>query len=704
MPPGRVLLALLFAFAASPAFGWVLVLELASGRPDQAQLFFDLGGGFSHRNSVWAAYDGHDEFEELRFAIPHQPVYGLRLDPGNGRAAYRLRDARLLDPQGDVVVQLQPRDFQPVQQLSVGSISVEEIALVPDGGPDPFVTIDGPWLERTRGAMARDRVSRASLTIGAAALLLLMAVVGGIAVREFVRWDGIGRDRLGLAVAGGVLGAMLFAGLRLSQLHEGVSWAPYLDQWDAEVLGLMLPLQTDTLTWSTMVAAHNEHRIVLTRVLSIAVALINGEWDNRVFAVIGVMLSAAAVAGVVAVTLHAFGGRGGAIVASLTLLPAAWSCDWENLFSGFQTQFHFLTLFSLLALGLLVARRGGAWTMTAGLVAVGLAVLSLGSGAITAVAALVVLVARRWAGVGRGGGDGVVLVVLVALVGAAWAMRVDFSAHAQLRPATLVAAVWAFFEYGGWPLPGGWVGFGCLWLPWAWLAVQVVTRQRRPSGFVLLVIGFGVWLLLQALALAWQRAGLLPQVSSRYTGILLWSGWVNAAAGLIILQGRPAARRWMVLGAAWVTLWVGSGFYQSYALYEPHRKQFVAQMRSQEVALREFMATDDEQRWATVPAAAIPYRYLPRLIRDLREPALQQVLPAPLRRDLARAQGPAAIAAVTPGPLTLGARALINAGRWIALAGAVGLLIFGWRQRRRGAEPKTPNSQRQITKAAGAAK
>src|SRR5205085_247853 len=132
------------------------------------------------------------------------------------------------------------------------------------------------------------------------------------------------------------------------------------------------------------------------------------------------------------------------------------------------------------------------------------------------------------------------IVLSLATTVIAWRTRAVFPALDYLHardPAQWFSALWM---YGSWPLRAvPWL-LVVLWLPWIVLSGRVIYRRAASPGEVFL-FATGIWLLLQIAALAWGRAGFFPDMSSRYTGLLLWSSIV-AVASLAALASAPALR------------------------------------------------------------------------------------------------------------------------------------------------------------------
>ncbi len=479
--------------------------------------------------------------------------------------------------------------------------------------------------------------------------------------------------------------ALLVLGLRLHVADGQVSFLPYLDQWEAEVAGLLGPMAHGTLGWRDFFAPNNEHRVVLTRLLSWLTVLANGEWDNRVMVVLGFLFQAGAIAGVAALALRTLGAIRGGLVALAALWPALLVCDWENVVSGFQSQFHIMILGSLAAFALLPrawSHRGWRWAVWA----LALALLgSMASGLFAAAAlAAATLIFWGWlihlpgeppydrgkspqprtgsaarstpgsstrSAIGFAAGC-----VAIAAFGAL--TRPTFTLLDSLHAHRLSEFISALFAYGAWPLPPNGIALVRLWLPWGLLTARLVRRtpafNLSPAAPVDALAPFapfawclGLWVLLQVATLAWARAGLLPLVSSRYTEVLAWGAVANAACLMVILPSAGSNRRVLLAQIALVALWFGAaGGYEAWrsaAIYRPFFVSFRGQTLRQEQRLETFIRTDDRRSLETLQIPDVPY-FAARIIPLMRDPGIAVLLPAPLRRARAERVGSMALA------------------------------------------------------------
>lgn len=488
---------------------------------------------------------------------------------------------------------------------------------------------------------------------------------------------------------------LLTFGCRLWIAEGHVSWSPYADQWTAEITGMIGPLVHGTLGWRELFAGNNEHRVVLTRALSLAVVLANGAWDNRALVVANYALESLTVAWVCAVAWSVLGWARGSYVCAAALLPMFLVCDWEALVSSNQAQFVFMATGSVVALSLAQGyslRTLGSW----GALAVALLTLgSMASGFLTAaaLAATGALVAfaegRRLRSVA---GFGAACAGIAAL---GWLTRVRFTALHFLYARDPADWLRAFLSYAAWPLAPGVLGFLALWLPWFVLLYRTL-RHRRVQPLAPFALGLGLWDLLQSCALAWTRSGFSGLVSSRYTEFLAWGTVANAVAMVLIFSGahRGGGRRAASLAAmaVWLALVGGSEAWRSAAVYRPYFDSFRAETLEHERTLGTFMRTGDASVVESLSFPRIPMYSGELIVSILRDPQVVALLPGPLRRDQVRDREPQLLAAVQDGPLSLAAVRAEECGPGIAAA-AVAVIAAALLLARR-AEPGAGTAER----------
>jgi len=413
---------------------------------------------------------------------------------------------------------------------------------------------------------------------------------------------------------------------------------PETDQWDAEGLVIFFPVSIGQFHFSGFYWPHNEHRVALTRLLAYALTYSNGQWDQRLEAVVNALIAGGialfwwlAVARRLgrAWQVAAFG-----LIAAFYALPVAW----ENILSGFASSQFLLIGLALMALkSVPFARQGGAWWWLGGVSVL----LSLGSMASGFFVAVIILGLMLWQA-GRGyrtfgsilGGAALCIVAIATGV----LSRNEVPSTAVLKAHTAGDFVLTAAKALGWPaydLTGAWAAL-VLFLPWASVTWRTLTapkdEPRQPANEFL--VGAGAWVGLQVLAMAYARGGGGPSPASRYIETLVVGVLVNFGCLASIVAERrfwqPFKSGWMLVGL-WGGLVVagigvaGSGSYRDQV--PPVRLYH----RSCEQNVRDYLATHDEDY---LQHGLIPYPDEKWLKHDLDLKGIAELLPVSVRVPL----------------------------------------------------------------------
>jgi len=431
-----------------------------------------------------------------------------------------------------------------------------------------------------------------------------------------------------LAVAGclaGVLGAKILLIARLGIL------TPYWDQWDAEAAGLYLPWLSGTLTPAHWFAFHNEHRIVLTRVSALALLWLNGTWDPIVQMLFNAAVHLAAVGLLVVLLGRLLDLARFLFFAAFALLFFAVPFGWDNTLGGFQVQFYYLILLSVLSLHL--SCHAPAWTVRWGLGTL-LAVIgyfAMASGALIlpaaiALASVQVAVGRRMgvrelAGIGLHAG-----IALVLLRDA-----LSFSPHAG---ASLGAAINSFMISASWPVAAAsWpaplrvIPAALINAPALILFMRLLRERARIDDRRWFALALAAWLALQLCALSYGRPGGTPE--SRYNDIFIVGIVLNAAAWLHLLRAQaPAQRRLILVASVWLfAAMLGAGQKAANNVVDGISARVRTGMIQTE-NVTNFVSTGDFAHLADKPQLHIPFPSAERLRELLSDPKLRAILPS----------------------------------------------------------------------------
>ena len=481
----------------------------------------------------------------------------------------------------------------------------------------------------------------------------------------------------GAAKPPGVLGAgfALFAfvfGMRAWLILVWGSPVPFWDQWNAEALGLFRPWLDGTLRWSDLFAAHNEHRIALTRVADLGLLLLDGHWNIWWQLLLNAALHAATAAAL-AVFLRA--DRNAPVrTAWLLGLAVLFSVPsgWQNALWGFQSQVYFGSLLAVLALACLLTGKPlrGRWWL--GWLCALLALFAIGSGVLAAVAVLLVSAAglltpghvspagqipcttgedSRFGGTpGQWG-----LLAVLALVILGWFLRVEVPQHETLRAHSLTQFGAVFVRCLGWP----WVNSSWLWLvmqaPLVWFIAHLIRRRSPLNGGERLALGLGLLAGLHAVAVACSRgAGLVEaRPLSRYQDPLL----LGVAANLFVLlqfvplrlSGRIAALVWSGILLAGLIPLTATNLSVNLPFKRAQDDASLAQVRS-------YLSAHDATVFTRDPEFTGPHPDPAVVRRVLDDPLLRPLLPVEFSKTSSHPPG------------------LIALGPWLALVGSVLLL------------------------------
>jgi len=435
------------------------------------------------------------------------------------------------------------------------------------------------------------------------------------------------------------LAACLFA------LIVGAKWAtfdrfgspmPDWDQWDAEASELLIPwFENDQFT-AHLFHPHNEHRIILTKLQNLALTLLNGQWDSRLEAVTNAVLHAALAVAFWLLGRRITAPRWHAPLFLLAFLLFGLPVAWQNVLGGFHSQQYWLLGLSFLALAWLPLSRAGRADWWSGLAAATLVLGSMGSGLVAAATAMVIVALRCWRReislrdgaptLALGGG-----LVLFGLL-----TRGIAEHHAALKAQSLSDFVFTALHSLQWPLRHADWAAPIMWAPWTLLAWAHVRRSSTPlrrGGW--LVVGLGLWTLVQIAATAYARGVGADYPAPRYQDTLVFGAMANAIALAWLFSASSltlrARRGLQTLALLWIA-GLGFGLYQNLAqafswdLPEAKRYYLAA-----EANVRRYLVTGDI---AELDSPDISYPSIEGLTDRLDHPIVRALLPMPLRTPL----------------------------------------------------------------------
>ncbi len=418
--------------------------------------------------------------------------------------------------------------------------------------------------------------------------------------------------------------ALLIFASKLALIHTAGTDVPQLDQWDAEAHHTLVPWLENRLTTADLLYPHNEHRLVTTKLWSLAFVAANGQWSGFVTLVANAAVHTAFAVCFLLLSRRWLRGPLFLAFAFLLLLLHALPFAWENTLGAFQIQFYFLLLFSFGHLAFTLGSSGFSIRWFVGQFSALLAVFSLASGLLSSAALLCALAAEFLRTRRLTAPQLVSAALAIAFLSLGWSLRTVVPGHAPLHAQSIGEFLLATLQLFTWPAPT-WLPI--ILAPTVLFTIRVLRDRHKPVD--LLLVALLAWAALQLAALAYAR-GTQSVTSSRYLDLLV----IHVALAFIFLATLPNLRSHRAIVATWLLVAALSLAHvardQWHGIILPRRAQFAAQ----EENLRRYLATNDPQHLAGKTFPDLPYPDSNVLLQRLSSPALRSILPPSIRPAL----------------------------------------------------------------------
>lgn len=454
-------------------------------------------------------------------------------------------------------------------------------------------------------------------------------------------FDQPGRLKLLLAFA--AFAAILFS-VKLMLIYKFGNNIPFWDQWDAEAAYLYEPYFRGDLHWPELFSAHNEHRIFTTRLLALLLLQINGLWSPLLEMVVNSTLHILALCLTIGLLGKSVGKSIVPLLLAFSVIVFGIPYAYENTLAGFQAQFYFVVLFSVLSIWLIVTRPAFGKGWWGGVAIAFLAYFSFATGVFALAAAAVTLLIRFVVISHKKSREVLAAVLLLALFALGVAATPVIAGHSVLKVTSVGQFVHALTYALAWPLVGGgvspeWPSLGEVFLsilrnlPWLLLAARMLFKRTLLTHPLWFVFALGVWLAGQAVSVAYGRAA--DVLSSRYLDLHAFGLLVNFAAVLAGVSAASPSRRtvWRWGAFAWVACMVVTLSYlgtKQPAVLKAKRASSLVQ----ETQVQRYLATHDIATFRAARLFELPYPDANRLASLLDSPLLQSILPGNIQTPL----------------------------------------------------------------------
>lgn len=434
-----------------------------------------------------------------------------------------------------------------------------------------------------------------------------------------------GRDATEKALSISAL-VLIVLGVKLLFVAHFCSPVPYWDQWDGEADILYKSYLGSNLSWATMLGPHNEHRILLTRLLSLGLFEVKGGWDP----ILQMMINA--VLHVVAIVLIVL--RLARLLRPVQWLPLAMfsaflfvlPIGFENLMAGFQSQFYFLLIFSIVALGGFSGASAFSLGWFASLACALAAFYSMASGALIGLAAFCIVALQMLTGVRKGAREYLAAALLLGMS----AVMIVHVPHLDGHEALKAHSIWEFLtalrKCLDFPGHVPFIGMA-IHLPLVvYTCVVLASRPARTSPHWV-VVSLVVWWLGQLVSISYGRAA--GPDAPRYLDLTIVALPINFAVLLYAFNRVDERRqRWLwPLTASWLAIVICGLVLHTARLAMPGVIEKAGQAREQEANVAAYLKSGDLATLQNKPFLAIPYPSPERLGLLLSDPVIRMALP-----------------------------------------------------------------------------
>jgi len=136
--------SLLLSEAGGSPFSLRLVIK--SDTPQITKLYYNLGEGFSEKNTVVSDLPGDGRFHKCSFSIPRQSIQGFRFDPSMSTASMVIKKADIMiEIAGGftmVVKRIDLHDLKPANQIKKFTMQSDQLIVVTaDNADDPQIAL-----------------------------------------------------------------------------------------------------------------------------------------------------------------------------------------------------------------------------------------------------------------------------------------------------------------------------------------------------------------------------------------------------------------------------------------------------------------------------------------------------------------------------------------------------------------------------------
>jgi hypothetical protein len=441
-------------------------------------------------------------------------------------------------------------------------------------------------------------------------------------MNNFKKWRAAPTWRQALPYLGFVLFVM---GMKLLLITHFANATPYWDQWDAEASLLYRPWLEGTLTIDHLFSGHNEHRILLTRLVNLILFELNDHvWDPILQMQVNAGLHVITLCTLIYFISGALNNQARRVLIIFSAIIFSIPYAWENTLVGFQSPFYFLLLCCFIFLWSIVRYKPYTSMWYLGFLFGLLGIFSIASGVVALFTGIVLLTLKSFYNKTNSKPPIFAILTLLAIVICVIALTPNLPYSASPNNHSFRQFFHAFTIAASWPTStGGWI---IIQLPITSFMARffVVNREKSTSHWFILALG--IWLFGQIFILAFGRAEVIT--SSRYLDILAIGLILNFTCILLLLSDTKLVSKkiYYLMSGCWIMFVVlNFGSLRTNIRYDLEHK--AQQSLAQEQNVRAYIISHDSSYLVDKPIMELPYPDPSRLKALLDEPTIAKILP-----------------------------------------------------------------------------
>jgi hypothetical protein len=427
--------------------------------------------------------------------------------------------------------------------------------------------------------------------------------------------------------------ALVIFGLRLWLIYHFGSSVPFWDQWGAQGEGFFLPWLDNTLTLNSLVEPHNEHRILLTRLLTLLLFFLNeSQWFPLLEIVVNALLSTLTAILTFLILKQILGESLQNRILLMILLLWVVPYGWENMLAGFHSCWYLMILLTLIGLWGALLHDNWTWQWWSGIVSAFLAFFNLASGFFVLLVFIVIKLYLIMVDTKNRRSHLPTLLVSIPLA-IICVLLIEVPPH---HPGLTASNFSEFVQDLGNTLAWPWIHYPWLslviYLPFFALIFRLLWLRYLPSPAEIFTLALGGWVILQAASMAYarSRSGVAPGV--RYLDVLSWGIIVNFLAFYCLHQTeygfynriKPYFNQFAKLWLMLVVFGIGVLFVK-YSWPSLQYQNFVHEKQLNNT--REFIRTGQLSVLKNKPYLHVPYPHAEYLAKLLSNPQMRNILP-----------------------------------------------------------------------------